>query len=89
MSTRSRETVAAANVGVPLPRPSLPLVLASASPRRLQLLAQVGIVPTRVVPADIDETPLQRELPRARGASDLAHSHAALSAGPGGGLRLG
>lgn len=68
MSTRSRETVAAANVGVPLPRPSPPLVLASASSRRLQLLAQVGIVPTQVVPADIDETPLQRELPRAYAA---------------------
>lgn len=67
MSTHSRETVAADNVGVPLPRSS-PLVLASASPRRLQLLAQVGIIPALVVPADIDETPLQRELPRAYAA---------------------
>lgn len=32
------------------------LVLASASPRRLDLLAQIGIVPDAVVPADIDET---------------------------------
>ncbi|MFO1156856.1 MAG: nucleoside triphosphate pyrophosphatase [Rhodospirillales bacterium] len=68
MSTHRRETVAADTVGVPLPRSSPPLVLASASPRRLQLLAQVGIVPARVVPADIDETPLPRELPRAYAA---------------------
>ncbi len=39
------------------------LVLASASPRRLDLLAQCGISPARVVPADIDETPLAREKP--------------------------
>ena len=41
-----------------------PLVLASASPRRLNLLAQVGVVPDRVDPADIDETPLRDETPR-------------------------
>lgn len=40
------------------------LILASASPRRLELLAQVGIVPDVVHPADIDETPLKGELPR-------------------------
>jgi septum formation protein len=40
------------------------LILASASPRRLDLLAQVGITPAAVVPADIDETPRPRELPR-------------------------
>jgi septum formation protein len=40
-----------------------PLVLASASPRRLQLLAQIGIVPDRVDPADIDEAPRRDELP--------------------------
>lgn len=39
------------------------LVLASASPRRLELLAQVGIVPYAVSPADIDETPQRAELP--------------------------
>ena len=39
------------------------LVLASASPRRLELLRQIGIVPDRVDPADIDETPAQGELP--------------------------
>jgi nucleoside triphosphate pyrophosphatase len=41
-----------------------PLVLASASPRRLTLLAQVAITPDAVDPADVDETPLPRELPR-------------------------
>ncbi|GAB5458840.1 MAG: Maf family nucleotide pyrophosphatase [Henriciella sp.] len=40
------------------------LVLASASPRRLQLLAQVGIVPDVVIPAEIDETPRRAEAPR-------------------------
>ncbi len=41
-----------------------PLVLASASPRRLDLLAQIGVVPIRVAPANIDETPRRREQPR-------------------------
>jgi septum formation protein len=40
------------------------LVLASASPRRLALLAQIGIVPDYVIATDIDETPLRDELPR-------------------------
>ena len=39
------------------------LILASASPRRVQLLAQIGITPTAIIPADIDETPLPREKP--------------------------
>jgi septum formation protein len=42
---------------------SAPLVLASASPRRLELLAQIGIVPEVVDPAEIDETPGKGELP--------------------------
>jgi septum formation protein len=41
-----------------------PLVLASASPRRLALLAQIGIVPDHVISPDIDETPMRGELPR-------------------------
>jgi len=41
------------------------LVLASASPRRLELLKQIGLTPARVEPADLDETPLPRELPAA------------------------
>ncbi|MFC7290393.1 Maf family nucleotide pyrophosphatase [Hirschia litorea] len=40
------------------------LVLASASPRRLDLLAQIGITPDAIEPADLDETPFPRELPR-------------------------
>ena len=41
-----------------------PLILASASPRRLELLAQIGIVPDRVAPTDIDETRRKDESPR-------------------------
>jgi septum formation protein len=44
------------------------LILASASPRRLELLAQVGITPDDVLPADIDESPLAQELPRQHAA---------------------
>ncbi|HEX7759107.1 MAG TPA: nucleoside triphosphate pyrophosphatase [Caulobacteraceae bacterium] len=40
------------------------LVLASASPRRLDLLAQAGVTPHAIDPADIDETPLKDETPR-------------------------
>lgn len=40
------------------------LVLASASPRRLALLEQVGIKPTALRPATIDETPKKGEMPR-------------------------
>ncbi len=40
------------------------LVLASASPRRLALLAQIGITPDEIVAADIDETPHKGETPR-------------------------
>ncbi len=41
-----------------------PVVLASGSPRRLALLAQMGIEPKAVIPAEIDETPQPREAPR-------------------------
>lgn len=41
------------------------LILASASPRRQQLLAQIGITPNEIIPADIDEMPQSGELPRA------------------------
>ena len=40
------------------------LILASASPRRLQLLAQVGVTPDQVDPADLDESALPDETPR-------------------------
>lgn len=41
------------------------LILASASPRRLDLLARIGVVPDAVDPAEIDETPRPRETPEA------------------------
>ncbi|MBB5745353.1 Maf family protein [Brevundimonas variabilis] len=56
------------------------LVLASASPRRIELLAQLGIVPDRIDPADIDETPLRDETP-SRLAVRLARTKAAVVAG--------
>lgn len=40
------------------------LILGSASPRRRELLAQIGLVPDAVRAPDIDETPLKGELPR-------------------------
>ncbi|HKH80202.1 MAG TPA: Maf-like protein [Methylovirgula sp.] len=40
------------------------LILASASPRRLELLQQVGLDPDALIPADLDETPEKGELPR-------------------------
>ncbi|MBL3594760.1 septum formation inhibitor Maf [Rhodovulum sulfidophilum] len=40
------------------------LILGSQSPRRKQLLAQIGVIPDDVRPADIDETPHRGELPR-------------------------
>jgi septum formation protein len=39
------------------------LILASASPRRRDLLAQIGIVPDAILPADIDEAPQRDESP--------------------------
>jgi septum formation protein len=41
------------------------LVLASASPRRQELLRQIGVTPDLVVPAELDESPQREELPRA------------------------
>lgn len=49
-----------ADVSTPLSR----LVLASASPRRLALLQQIGIEPVALLPAELDETPRRAELPR-------------------------
>ena len=40
------------------------LTLGSASPRRRELLAQIGITPQQIIPAEIDESPLRAELPR-------------------------
>ncbi|WP_199262206.1 Maf family protein [Paracoccus binzhouensis] len=54
--------VSAATAARPGARPEL--VLGSASPRRLELLAQIGIIPDRILPTEIDETPHRGESPR-------------------------
>lgn len=46
------------------PDPSLKLILGSGSPRRLELLAQIGVTPFAVRPPDIDEDVRKAELPR-------------------------
>jgi septum formation protein len=61
-----------------------PLVLASASPRRLELLRQIDITPDRVDPADLDERAERGETPR-RLALRLAEAKAALVAARQGG----
>jgi septum formation protein len=58
---------------------SAPLILASASPRRLDLLRQIGFAPDRVDPADIDETEGRDETPRLL-ALRLARQKAAVCA---------
>ena len=66
------------------PHSGLRLVLGSASPRRLALLAQVGVKPDAVLPAEIDETPRPGEGPRGlaeRLASEKALASAAIAAG--------
>ncbi len=55
------------------------LVLASASPRRLALLQQVGLEPDELLPADLDESPLKGELPRSL-AVRLANEKARVAA---------
>ena len=57
------------------------LILASASPRRLDLLARIGVTPDAVLPADVDESVPRGELPRAhalRLAREKAQAVAAL-----------
>ncbi len=57
------------------------LILASASPRRRDLLAQIGITPDRIVATNIDESPREREAPRPH-AARLAREKAAAAATP-------
>jgi nucleoside triphosphate pyrophosphatase len=65
-----------------------PLILASASPRRVALLAQIGITPDETFSPEIDEAPLRGELPRAlalrlaraKAAAIPAHEAAVLAA---------
>ncbi len=59
------------------------LILASASPRRLELLQQIGIEPDALLPVDLDETPRKNELPRtlaARLAEEKTRAAAAIAA---------
>ncbi|MEZ5667906.1 MAG: Maf family nucleotide pyrophosphatase [Alphaproteobacteria bacterium] len=65
------------------------LVLASASPRRRDLLAQIGVVPDAVDPADVDESPLPRELPRDHAARLACAKAAAVAARHPGDFVLG
>lgn len=62
------------------PSGRVPLVLASASPRRIDLLRQIGLEPAAIDPADIDETPGRDELPP-RLAERLAEAKARAVAG--------
>jgi septum formation protein len=55
------------------------LILASASPRRLQLLEQIGVTPDQMLPSDIDETPQRFEAPRSL-ATRLAREKAEAAA---------
>ena len=64
------------------------LVLASASPRRLDLLARIGVVPDAVVPAEIDETPRKGELPPVYAERMAAEKGAAVRAAEAGGIVL-
>ena len=63
---------------LPIPQ----LVLASASPRRRELIARLGIVPDAISAADIDETPRLREVPRDY-ASRMASEKALAVTAPG------
>lgn len=65
-----------------------PLVLASASPRRADLLAQIGVTPDLVDPAHIDETPARGELPRLYAVRMAAEKAAAVAARHPGALVL-
>ena len=58
------------------------LVLASRSPRRLELLRQIGIEPDAVLPPEVDETPQRRELPAVL-AARLAEAKARAVTAPG------
>lgn len=70
---RVASTIASSNVR---------LILGSASPRRKELLAQIGVIPDAILPPDINEDPRPRELPRPYCAR-LAHEKAlAVVAGP-------
>ncbi|MBK8439878.1 MAG: septum formation protein Maf [Rhodobacter sp.] len=58
------------------------LILGSASPRRSELLAQMGLVPDAVLPPDIDEDPRKGELPRPYAARLAREKALAVATGP-------
>jgi len=60
----------------------LRLILGSASPRRKELLAQLGITPDAILPPDIDEDPRRGELPRPYAARLAREKALAVTAGP-------
>jgi septum formation protein len=60
----------------------LRLILGSGSPRRKELLAQIGIVPDLILPPDIDEEPRKGELPRPYAARLAREKVLAVPAGP-------
>jgi septum formation protein len=70
------------------PPPALRLILASASPRRLDLLARIGVVPEAVDAAYIDETPTRAELPAPHAERLAAAKAAAVAARHSGALVL-
>ncbi len=87
---RGGSTIASSDVtdaGVPRPaagdaRARPRLVLGSASPRRRELLAVLGIVPDAVLPPDVDETPFKGEVPRAYCLRIALSKAAAVQAAP-------
>jgi septum formation protein len=65
ISPRGASPIASSSPARPTPAGAPPpLVLASASPRRLALLRQIGLEPAAILPLDIDETPRREETPR-------------------------
>ncbi len=59
------------------------LILASASPRRRELLARLGLEPSAIAAADIDESPLKAEVPRVYAARMAREKAAAVPGGDG------
>lgn len=64
------------------------LILASASPRRVELLARLGIVPDQIDPAHIDETPSKAEIPHLYAKRMAAEKAEAVAARHTGGIVL-
>ncbi|MBK45572.1 MAG: septum formation protein Maf [Roseovarius sp.] len=60
----------------------MPLILGSGSPRRRDLLAQLGVIPDAIRPPEIDETPRKGELPRPYCARMAREKAQATEAGP-------